>query len=49
MKSIRKSYLIAPGKQEDFGVGVFSGGGDFDDDGVYHDRAVREVLDCVTF
>ncbi len=42
-------YLITPGKQEDLGVGVFSGGGDFDDDGLHHDRAIREVLDGVTF
>lgn len=42
-------YLITPGKQQDLGVGVLSGGGDFDDDRLHHDGAVREVLDGVTF
>ena len=42
-------YLITPGQQDDFGFAVFSGGGDFDDDRLHHDGAVREMLDGVTF
>lgn len=43
------SHLITPGQQQDLGVGVLSGRGHFDDDGLHHDRAVGEVLDGVTF
>lgn len=46
---IEMFYLITPGKQQDLGAGVFSGGGDFDDDRLHHDCAVGEVLDGVTF
>lgn len=42
-------YLVTPGKQQDLGVGVVGGGRHFDDDGLHHDGAVREVLDGVTF
>ena len=42
-------YLITPGQQYDLSFTVFSGGGDFDDDRLDHDGAIREVLDGVTF
>lgn len=43
------TYLVTPGQKQDFGVGLLSGRGHFDDDGLHHHRAVREVLDGVTF
>lgn len=42
-------HLVTPGKKQDFGVGVFGRGGDFDDDRLHDDCAIREVLDGVAF
>ena len=40
-------YLVAPGEQDDLNVGLLSSGGHFDNNGLHHDRSIREVLDSV--
>lgn len=46
--SLTGIYLIAPGQQDDFEIGVVAGRRHFEDDGLDDDGAVGKVLHAVT-